>query len=452
MSDDRDARTTRLILVPGTWGRGFFQRAIEPEVVASEESTTAGVMDDKRRSRLRWFEPGSEFREQLASNLRDSNVRFATRILIWDGHNSIVSRNKAAIVLADLFRSLAKASNDPIVVIAHSHGGNVALRAVHIAGEDAIANLKVVTLATPFLQIYTHTTFRADPIDYSSPLEIGYSSPLGKNAFAFLFISVSAVLGVPFAAALLVPLVIYQDAMRALFQPIIFIDPSVAAIIATMVLAIFVGAKLALLLLKLVVNPQATYAGGWGRDEGGPEGWAYKPDRLANLSFYAPPQTREDWLLVLRGVDDEASLTLAAGSIGNRITHFILGTLLPNIYEILALLATLLAGAALAGWIPQSVAGIVALGYGAAAFLATIILALPGLFRLVFGRELFLGSWRCEIAANSSPDGVDGVRVKTLPAQPKPSKRKLRHALYLNAEVPTCILEWLKTGDPRSQR
>src|SRR4029079_8943269 len=82
---------------------------------------------------------------------------------------------------------------------------------------------------------------------------------------------------------------------------------------------------------------------------------------------------------------------------------------------------------------------------GAAAFLTAAILALPGLFRLVFGRELFLGSWRCEIAANSSPDGVDGVQVKTLTEQAEPSRRKLRHALYSNADVPACILEWLNT-------
>ena len=314
----------------------------------------------------------------------------------------------------------------------------MALRAVHIAGTASIANLKVVTLATPFLQIYTHTTFAEDEIDYSSPL--------GKDALAFLLISVSAVLGLPFAAAILIPLAIYQDAMRALFPPTSFIDPFIAAIVATMVLAIFVGGRLGLLLLKKVVNPHATYSSEWGRDEGGPEGWAYRPDRLANLSFYAPPQTRKDWLLVLRGVDDEASLTLAAGSIGNRITHFILGTLLPNIYQVLALLATLMAGASAAGWIAPSLGGIIALGYGASAFLATVILALPGLFRLVFGRELLLGCWRCEIAANSSPDGVDGVQVKTLPGQPERSKRKLRHALYMNDEVPSCIAEWLRTG------
>jgi hypothetical protein len=449
MSDD-NAHTTRLILVHGT---RFFQRATKPKVVVSEESTTTGAADDKGRAQARWFEPGSEFRDQLASNLRDSNIRFTTRILMWDGRNSIVSRNEAAVTLADEIGKLAKpAPDDPIVIIAHSHGGNVALRAVHIAGPESVANLKVVTLATPFLQIYTQTSFWAERIN--APLEIDYSSPLGKEASAFLLICVAAVLGVAAAAPFTVALLIYQDAIRALLQPITFIDPPIAAFIATVILAIFAGGKLALLAQKLVVNPQATYAGAWGRDEGGPDGWAYRPDRLANLSFYAPPQTRKDWLLVLRGVDDEASLTLAAGSIGNRITHFILDRLLPNIFQLLALLATLMVGAGLAGWTKQSAAGMIALGYGAVAFLATTILALPGLFRLVFGRELLLGTWRCEIAANSSPDSGNGVQVKTLLMRPELAKRKLRHALYMNPDVPSCIVQWLlgKPSDATSGR
>src|SRR5262249_12243472 len=110
MSDDRDARTTRLILVHGTWGRGIFQRACKPEVIVSPASTTAGATDEKRRALLRWFEPGSEFREQLASSLRESKIKFATRLLAWDGHNSIKSRNKAAIVLADEIRKLAESA------------------------------------------------------------------------------------------------------------------------------------------------------------------------------------------------------------------------------------------------------------------------------------------------------------------------------------------------------
>lgn len=435
MSDETDARTTRLILVPGTWGLGFFAKAIEPHAIVSEKSPTTGEAN-KRQKRLRWFDSGSEFREQLASSLAESKINYTTRIFLWDGHNSVVSRNKAAIALAELIGRLTEdASNDPIVIIAHSHGGNVALRAVHIAGAKGMAIPKVITLATPFVRIYTNTIFEDK--------ETSYSSPLKDNALSFLLISLSAVLGLPFAAAILIPAAMYLDAMRAMLQPIIFIDPIYVAIITALVLGLFVGGVFAQRLLKLVVNPHPVHPDNWGR-EGGSESWGYRPDRLANYSFYAPPQVSENWLLVLRGVDDEASLTLAAGSIGNRVTHFILGTLLPNAYQILAAVGTLLVVASMAGWTSQSAAGMVALGYGAVAFVAALVLILPGLFRSVFGRELLFGSWRCEIAANSSPDGANGVEVQTLLGRPESSKEKLRHSLYMNADVPRCIAKWLQ--------
>jgi len=434
MSDDRDARTTRLILVPGTWGRGFFQRAIEPEVVASEESTTAGAADDKRRARLRWFEPGSVFREQLGSNLRDSNIPFATRILMWDGHNSIVSRNKAAIVLADLIRSLANASNEPIVVIAHSHGGNVALRAVHIAGEDAIANLKVVTLATPFLQIHDHTRFG----------KAKWDGPLST-----LRISLMAILGLLAASPLLYLAFEHPNAVNDLARPIGFINPLIVVMLTAVAVMMFVGFRLADLVIKLVVNPEPAQSANPSREDS-LDGWVNRPKRLASLSSYALPQTTDDWLLVLRGVDDEASLSLAAGAIGNTVTRFILEKMVPHAFNILAVSGTLAGAVSAAGWSSSSsLVPIIVLGFAGAAFVPAVILVLPGLFRLVFGRELMLGCWRCEIAANSSPDGGDGVRITTLLGPAELSERKLRHSLYTNPEVSRCIGEWLRAKNPR---
>ena len=81
--------------------------------------------------------------------------------------------------------------------------------------------------------------------------------------------------------------------------------------------------------MKLIVNPFPAYKRIWGKYDSSPEGWAYKPDRLASLSYYTVPRKDCDWLLVLRGVDDEASLSLAAGAIGNRMTHLFLGSFLP---------------------------------------------------------------------------------------------------------------------------
>ena len=431
MSDDRDARTTRLILVHGTY---FFQRARKPEVIVSPESTT----DEKRRARLRWYEPGSEFREQLASSLRESRIEFTTRLLTWDGRNSIKSRNDAAIALADEIGKLAK-TNDPIVVIAHSHGGNVALRAVHLTGATSMANLKVVTLATPFVQIYADTS--------SGKKKMG-SSMLKKGAsLSFLDSSLMVALAVPFLLAVVIPAITYRDAMRALLQPVIFIDPLVIAIGAAAPFALFVGYQLSKLAQKWVANLEPARSAGPSRED--------KPEFLKRISSYSLPQTPEDWLLVLRGVDDEASLTLAAGSIGNRVAHFILGSALPFAQDKLAMLAVpamiayfvgRMAGSSGAGWVSDVLVAAIEFGFAGIALLGAITFFLPGIFRSVFGRELIFGSWRCEIAANSSPDGGDGVRVRTLLLPPRLAKRKLRHAIYMNPEVPPCIAKWLRTS------
>jgi Alpha/beta hydrolase family len=451
MSDESDARTTRLILVPGTWGRGFFKGTIEPEAIISEEFQAPGACsgDDRRRQRLRWFEPGSEFREKLANGLIESKVKFTTRVLLWNGHNSIGSRNEAAIVLANVIRRLAReAQDDPIVVIAHSHGGNLALRAVHMVGTSSIANLKVVTLATPFVQIYAQTTFEKSENDTAARKE--------EQALDFLRRSWMAVLGAAFLIGLMALAVTYQDAMRALLQPTSLIDPFNIVIVAVVVAGLLVGYRLSRSPIKLVVNPRPASSRDQGRHNASLDDWTAKPERLAKISQYSLPQAEKDWLLVLRGVDDEASLTLAAGAIGNRVAHFMLGKVLPATNEALALICGFLSIAALAGWIWEAafsiIFPIIALGFAAVALLAAVISFLPGIFRSVYGRELLFGSWRCEIAANSSPDSASGVQVKTLLGRTGPSQRKLRHALYMNAEVPSCILEWLKMAEPRRRR
>ncbi len=177
--------------------------------------------------------------------------------------------------------------------------------------------------------------------------------------------------------------------------------------------------------MKLIVNPFPTYKGILRRYDSSPEGWAYKPDRLASLSYYSVPRKDCDWLLVLRGVDDEASLSLAAGAICNRMTHLFLGILLPSLFWMFA-------SVNLVGWIFGADWGILGLvGLHLTAIIATILFFLPGCFRSVFGRELLFGCWRCEIFADSAPDTTVGLRVKTF-LRAGSDWFDLRHALYKN--------------------
>jgi hypothetical protein len=85
------------------------------------------------------------------------------RRLLWTGENSIRIRDETAQVLAkQLSAEHAEHPQATQLVIAHSHGGNMALRALHhlkqrdasqLSGADK-SNPLVVTLATPFIEVH----------------------------------------------------------------------------------------------------------------------------------------------------------------------------------------------------------------------------------------------------------------------------------------------------------
>jgi hypothetical protein len=159
----------RIILVHGTWGRGVLAKRLDQPKLAPLEagrpmSETNKHGAFKQALRLRWFEAGSAFHVNLSRAMEAAKLEFIVSRFLWNSNNSIVDRNDAAIWLARHIRNLqANSPNDIILIIAHSHGGNVALRAIHIAGAAHTENVKLVTLATPFLKITTHTVF--DPCE-----------------------------------------------------------------------------------------------------------------------------------------------------------------------------------------------------------------------------------------------------------------------------------------------
>src|SRR5262249_44113255 len=141
-----EARHQLLItLVHGTWGRGFLW------------------------SRPLWFEGGSPFRTRLSAELNGIPHKFTP--LLWSGANSIFVRDKTAHALAEhLSAEHAERPQATQLVIAHSHGGNIALRALHQLQQRDASQLSggekqtplVVTLATPFVEVH-HADFGARP-------------------------------------------------------------------------------------------------------------------------------------------------------------------------------------------------------------------------------------------------------------------------------------------------
>jgi hypothetical protein len=136
------ARVSRcsIILVHGTWGRGIFPK-----------------MSDLRRRYFRgtkrWFEDGSQFCVEVGAALKSASLDWPIRAFLWSGANSVHDRDRAARDLSKQLREDLKDPDATAVIIAHSHGGNVALRALqHL--DSMAGRIRVVTLATPFLRVF----------------------------------------------------------------------------------------------------------------------------------------------------------------------------------------------------------------------------------------------------------------------------------------------------------
>jgi hypothetical protein len=153
-----EARHQLLItLVHGTWPRGLFPRLVRFKQRVRKLT--------RRRQSWKpppiWFEEGSPFLARLSAALHDIPHKITP--LLWSGANSIRVRDETAHVLAE-YLSVEHAEHPQAtqLVIAHSHGGNVVLRALHhLQKRDASqlyradsANPLVVTLATPFIEIH----------------------------------------------------------------------------------------------------------------------------------------------------------------------------------------------------------------------------------------------------------------------------------------------------------
>src|SRR5204863_9262977 len=137
----------------GTWPRGLFPRFVQFKQRLRELT--------RRRRPWKpppfWFEEGSPFRVRLSAELH--HIPHKITPLLWSGANSIRVRDETAHILAEyLSAEHTEHPHATQLVIAHSHGGNIALRALHhLQARDARqqseadnANPLLVTLATPF--------------------------------------------------------------------------------------------------------------------------------------------------------------------------------------------------------------------------------------------------------------------------------------------------------------
>jgi hypothetical protein len=355
-----------ITLVHGTWGRGFFTRSRQDRAPF-------------------WFEKGSPFLARLHTEL--GNITHTFRPLPWSGANSIFVRDKTAHVLADhLSAEHAEHPQATQLVIAHSHGGNIALRALHhLQNRDAQlcerANPLVVTLATPFIEIH----------------QANYGwRPDGVRMAVFL--------------AFLWLLLIYPPAaMERAFSDL----PTASYISA------------AFWILALVFY---LCWGFWWRHRRGLA--RQKQVDALKAATQLVPLVSAQRLLVVRAIDDEASLTLALGTISNYAT----ARVITYVYFIFAFLFCAVAVLHL-----TRVSVSLKIGFSA------LILALLSLFmvsRTAHGRELAVSPMECQINTHSTPDADGLSRIATLVQ--RTYVRSLRHGIYDHEDCAKAISDWVR--------
>jgi pimeloyl-ACP methyl ester carboxylesterase len=390
-------RLCRIVLVHGTWPAGFWMRPPPPP----KHAPSTGRAISKRR----WYERDSSFRNGMTTEFRLRELAYVFYPFVWSGRNSVYARDEAAKLIAKLLTDAFEAfPKDDFVIIAHSHGGNTALRALHYLGDQA-KRVFLITMGTPFLQIHASTRMtRRLSLDSTV---LGFSLALFLAGWLLQYETIATFLTGWWGTIglLLVCAVVAEGLIFFLFNPDYF------------------GSR-----------------------------WCKRPTNIAHAAFYDLRETPPARLLVLRAFDDEASLSLAAGALATRITNSLAVKILPGCLVLVGLgsvvllvLATLFPSVNKVLW-PLVTLHITALPkvsmwFGLFAFAIGVV---PGLFKAVFGRELLLGAARCEISAESVPDISDGIDIITLKPHRFTDMIRRRHAIYDNDACHAAISEWIR--------
>jgi hypothetical protein len=213
-----------------------------------------------------------------------------------------------------------------------------------------------------------------------------------------------------------------------------------------------------------------------------------KVDELVKLTSLSS-SVRKHPLLILRAVDDEASLSLAAAAIGNRLSALI-GLWSYRILVLTLILTLPILPVAIFSvtadffewkfwgdadktfstyfdWAIESSGGILIealfwglYGAGFSAFVALVLV--PGVCKSAFGRELLFNYLGCNINSQSAPDSIDrqpefhfgsecsswGVAIILADE----GRRGLRHGLYNDPQCVERIAAWLAANRACPQR
>ena len=381
--------------VHGTWGRGFRPRP--------------------QRDNRQWFEEGSPFLARLSSELGDIPHKITP--LLWSGANSIFVRDETAHVLAEhLSAEHAEHPQATQLVIAHSHGGNIALRALHhlrkrdasqLCGAES-ANPLVVTLATPFIEV--------------QPADFGNRPPAIR-------------LGVLYAMAYLVVTVVL------FIWGVPRLNEFVTTVLKLMGLVLRLPPldEFGTLIAALLALPFAISGFLWWQHGRAPARQRHIDDLNDATRLGEVVSAQAQRLLIIRAIDDEASLTLALGTIlGYATTAIIVAicTIISFTFTHLNIKSFQLITSFLE-W------KIVTL---AAYIISVLILSLFGILmlsRAVHGRELAWSPMECQISTHSTPDAIGLSKIVTLVR--RTYVKSLRHGIYEHEDCVKTISNWVRS-------
>lgn len=394
-------QSLRIILVHGTWGRGFFaKKPVAP-----------------------WCEQNSPFVRSLSDELVRRKFLANISSFNWSGNNSIFERATAAAQLKDVIESYS--ADEPVLLVAHSHGGNIALRAASELKD--VSNVYVCTMATPFLRIFVAPDRK---FEEAGPLFLGLSLfSIGLPIFVFV--------------------------ARNPYSPVASSALGIMVLIAAFVFCVIASVVIGYYLYKLLVNEPEFDPGFFGEQERiaweeTQPAWERKP-RLLSQATTSDTSLLDDRLLVLRGIDDEASLVLAAGATTNRLMRLVYAFVFgKHFVRILLMIGfanvtlIILSYKQIAYWLFSSLMFL--LGFAAVGPLLAIVASC--LARAVFGREMVTGALRCDASFESTPDSSH-VYVRTI--QSVGAGDNLFHSLYQNPMLPQIIASWI-TNDPLELR
>jgi hypothetical protein len=388
-------RVTRcpIILVHGTWGRGFF----------AKNPDEGGCKDSPSKGPKLWFEKDSDFRNNLEQQLASLSLDCSIFPFHWSGANSVLARDRAAAKLADTLKTHLQDPHATPIVIAHSHGGNVALRALcHL--EDT-SRVRLVTLATPFLRVFVRDPPKLDFL-----------------VWLLLWMAFAVMVAIP-AMGVVVALL---SATKALAGPETS-ERLTAWALGGGLLAAAAGSVFVLRWLHgILVDPRSKSESGLSRAHD-----------IQSAASYPPIGASGPRMLVIRGVDDEASLTLAAGSIGSRLSSLVLFIVIPGVYLFGVAALALLDWSGV--WRTEFL--FIAVLYGCA-FAALACFFLPGMCKSAFGREFLTTAFVCETAADSAPD--TSARLDSITLSPVEAGRRLRHCIYEHPKCVDAIVRWVR--------